>query len=109
MNMSRILNGHSSIVLKCCAMNLLGCTEGALNPVLARRLVARKGEVGHRGGGRRIWVRAQKQERRSQGWREWEGGGGVNQPASLPFVVQMSPVTVKERAGLMIGGACFKL
>lgn len=37
------------------------------------------------------------------------GAWGVNQPASLPFVVQMSPVTVKERAGLMIGGACFKL
>lgn len=29
----------------------------------------------------------------------------MNQPASLPFVVQMSPVTVKGRAGLMIGGA----
>lgn len=28
----------------------------------------------------------------------------MNQRASLPFVVQMSPVTVTGRGGLMIGG-----
>lgn len=49
-------------------------------------------------------TKAREEESGLKGGRE-RRREGMNQPASLPFVVQMSPVTVKGRAGLMIGGA----
>lgn len=52
MKMSRIVDSGHQLSSTSAALDVFwgaACTEGALNPVLARRLVVRKGEVGHRG------------------------------------------------------------
>lgn len=111
--MSRIVaSGHSSPIvdrpLLCCVS--FGVCGRSTQSSARKEISSAKRGGGSQGGWKTDLGPSTKAEEEESGLKGGKGGRqrrreGMNQRAPLPFVVQMSPVTVKGRAGPLIGGA----